>query len=101
MCRLPAPMWALALALPFLHVDSSRSQQQAASPKAPVFDGKQFAASVAILKDKRKDEFVRAAAARALGKLGQPAVAPLTEVLHDESVILRCAAVETLGKIGA
>jgi HEAT repeat protein len=68
--------------------------------KEVVFEGKSFSAWVAILKDKKKDEFVRGVAARALGNFGTPAVGPLTDVLKDDSVILPCAAAETLGKMG-
>jgi HEAT repeat protein len=90
----------LAVAFLFLQVGSSRCQPKATTPQEPVYEGKTLSAWVAILKDQKTDEFVRAAAARALRNFGKPAVAPLAEVMKDDSVILRCAAAETLGKMG-
>lgn len=42
---------------------------------------------------------VRVNAARALGKIGEPAVAPLMQALNDERLVVREAAAEALGQI--
>ncbi len=54
---------------------------------------------IAVFKDDR-DQSVRDKAAQVLGKIGKPAVAPLTEALNDPSPEVRRGAASALGAMG-
>jgi len=65
-------------------------------PSEPVYEGKTLSDWVAEAKSDRVE--ARRAAAEALGSMGAPAVATLTELLRDQDMGVRLAAASALRK---